>query len=774
MLQRLHDAIKTNGESSERLAALARGYAHIGVETESLWSPAHKVFKARALLYAERLARQTKESPFSLWNRAYVRALVGRHQAALDDLALAAREPTDKASATGGKKPDWVKVIKAFCEFDSATLAKADQNARLRPLARYLKMFAEEFEYSFLLRTQSVAELRDVTPDCFRALELLAANSPLTADRNIREEAIRLFPTSLYRRTADMPGLADAAKSLCKTALADASHDNGNMDTEIRNRQQLIGLLEQSAGNPSRRTEPSWAALAALIRETGFLHAWRIVNLKKHRLGIQADATIDSLAPLVAQHPYRKYLDTHRNNNTAVSAAWKELAVSIDTSELELTEGTMLDSLGRTNRMFPENTFYDVAFFRLDPVYRDLAPLAIRTHNNYRSNHISILKEASPHSPQLAIAEILAAQQATDPALALANAPVWERRFNRNSSVLAELSELYIKFARDEAALRCAKREVELSPEVTPCLRLARLYKKQGDLDRWKATLDLYLQGQSYGLDHCDVRIEIANYYMEQKKWGLALPYAVLAADSWASRGLLTAVRCYDGMEDWKNAELYVRRCSERYEFSTDAYEWFFWCRRTGQGDAEAARRLARSYVNSLSASQVMRQPVLVATYQQLCGDLDGALQTLSATWNNTSDPWYALFAALVAHDLDRPDVRNMLLDQIARRGKNFQSNNRVREELIALAAMIAEQIAAGNDASFDQEKFEKLVQSARFGDRTNLQYFAGRFLARRGQIKLAKKHLLQATAAREVIVTWTLAATLLQEKAFAIEDGPE
>ena len=48
------------------------------------------------------------------------------------------------------------------------------------------------------------------------------------------------------------------------------------------------------------------------------------------------------------------------------------------------------------------------------------------------------------------------------------------------------------------------------------------------------------------------------------KDWDQALPYALEAAETWAARGLLVAHRCYDGMQDWENAELYVRRCAER------------------------------------------------------------------------------------------------------------------------------------------------------------------------------------------------------------------
>ena len=51
----VHEAIEDDGESPSRLGALARGYALLGVLSEFQWHPAHRAFKGRALLYAQRM-----------------------------------------------------------------------------------------------------------------------------------------------------------------------------------------------------------------------------------------------------------------------------------------------------------------------------------------------------------------------------------------------------------------------------------------------------------------------------------------------------------------------------------------------------------------------------------------------------------------------------------------------------------------------------------------------------------------------------------------------
>src|SRR5262249_15846588 len=73
----VHESIRSDGESPERLGALVRGYANLGVLTEHHWNPAHKAFKARALFEAQRLVARQPGSAVSHWHRAYARALCG-------------------------------------------------------------------------------------------------------------------------------------------------------------------------------------------------------------------------------------------------------------------------------------------------------------------------------------------------------------------------------------------------------------------------------------------------------------------------------------------------------------------------------------------------------------------------------------------------------------------------------------------------------------------------------------------------------------------------
>ena len=122
----LHELIRADGESPERLGALVRGYANLGLLTEFHWHPAHKAFKARALVYAQRMVFRDKQPWRATWHRAYAFALAGLHQLALDDLQTAAKQwrPTGK---DGGQRPAWVGLIDAYCRFDHAKLKTAGE-----------------------------------------------------------------------------------------------------------------------------------------------------------------------------------------------------------------------------------------------------------------------------------------------------------------------------------------------------------------------------------------------------------------------------------------------------------------------------------------------------------------------------------------------------------------------------------------------------------------------------------------------------------------------
>ena len=101
----LHAQIRSDGESPERLGALVRAYANLGSETEYQWTPSSKLFKARALLYAQRMLARDPRSPWPLWHRAYALALSGLHRDALADLDASRKLARPAAGGPIARRP---------------------------------------------------------------------------------------------------------------------------------------------------------------------------------------------------------------------------------------------------------------------------------------------------------------------------------------------------------------------------------------------------------------------------------------------------------------------------------------------------------------------------------------------------------------------------------------------------------------------------------------------------------------------------------------------
>ena len=74
-LRELHALIRDDAESPERLSALARAYANLGMLTEHVWTSSTKALTGRALLYAERLYAKEPGAAASSWCRGYVRCI---------------------------------------------------------------------------------------------------------------------------------------------------------------------------------------------------------------------------------------------------------------------------------------------------------------------------------------------------------------------------------------------------------------------------------------------------------------------------------------------------------------------------------------------------------------------------------------------------------------------------------------------------------------------------------------------------------------------------
>ena len=316
----LHAEIRNSGESPERLAALARGYAHLGAVTDCLWSPAYKVFQARSLLYAERLMRKTNRSLFARRYRAYVRALVGLHTSALADLAAAKAESNDETA------PEWTQAIDAYCRSDSRWLtAMADEETE-KPLLLFLNMLLAAHSESAIVRLKAAERMLAAQPDCILAFEVMLNDAPLGTRRQAADGAVPRFSQALRGHLASVGVPVEIRSIAVRPARGFAA--------EMAARARLIASLREAGALGGDADEPSLGALAMLIEETSFVHGWRLLDVENSWLAVDTTETLAALRPLLADHRFKHFLEIHVLDNRSAVVAVQALAGSMEESRL--------------------------------------------------------------------------------------------------------------------------------------------------------------------------------------------------------------------------------------------------------------------------------------------------------------------------------------------------------------------------------------------------------------------------------------------------------
>src|SRR5439155_25428967 len=112
---------------------------------------------------------------------------------------------------------------------------------------------------------------------------------------------------------------------------------------------------------------------------------------------------------------------------------------------------------------------------------------------------------------------------------------------------------------------------------------------KQGNEKQWQATWDDFLKQPDFGLEQARARVAVAEHFMLDGQFELALPYAQGAGQTGAEWALVCAADCLTGLKHLSEAERYMQAMARRYPYS--ATGWYFWCQRTGQGNLSAARK---------------------------------------------------------------------------------------------------------------------------------------------------------------------------------------
>ncbi len=720
-LRALHTAIRNDGESPAQLGALVRGYARLGVLNEQLWSPAHKVFKARALLYAQRLIIRDPKSPWGLWHRAYALALAGLHKKAIEDMA----EADKLAQASGGlAAPSWVDTLKAYCHFDLARLKNvAGPEQRFAAL---LRMLAFEFPHHGDSPLHCAQELLKLDPECFRAHDVMYKAGGVANLHVATVLAPQVLTQIVPKRIRSIDALPESVcvpidRSAGEVALADAL--------------ERAGRPEEDAG------EPSWAVLGSLIRETRFVQVQHRLYFMRYWWSVPVEEFWDEARPLVARHRYQPYLLTLALGTPQADRAFAESFDEGLLPDLEFTERLMTSRLEKLDRQ-KYTAAWKLTQQHMDHLVKDFATqcdIYTKDHKEVWIHNANKILGLSPENPYAMSLLVEVDWENIQPQLA-----EWEKKGTEFLPLAGALARRYSELRQYEKARALLERCISELPEHWAFERLAANFKEQGDTAHWLATLDRYLaSGYDHGLEPAQVRVEIANYHMANGDWKKAQPYAEAAAATWAGWAMQCAVRCYVGLNDWKRAELWVQRLSERYP-NTAVQEWLEFCKRTGHGDRAAAQALVDQYRAAVGdpgnaaagAGNELDDPLKAGLSAWLKGDTNDATLNLRKAYESDSPLVAGIALVAMADERGDSQQRDRALNDL------FTKHRSKAPLMFQVLQIFRDSFARPNPAALDLAAIDRAVSNVKPNARGNTEFAVGWLLKKHGKRQDAETYL--------------------------------
>ena len=339
----------------------------------------------------------------------------------------------------------------------------------------------------------------------------------------------------------------------------------------------------------------------------------------------------------------------------------------------------------------------------------------------------------------------------------------WEKDHGGDAFVLAQLGFHWLEEGRLDEAARLFEAALARSHDGWIFKGLAETYRKAGRIDDWIKAVDNFLKTEDFALDHAHALEDVAKYLMEQKEYKKARPYAELAAQSWAGWAMLSAAQCAEEMADWEAAERWISRTAERYPLYW--LEWFFWCKRTGHGDAKAAaadieRQLSAG--RTVSSENDVRGVAILLILDQRPKE---ARTILERYLKEKPGTFFGVLLAL-ACDMDGdPMARDAALKKVRDQPKPNAP------KAAALFGIIGDWLKAGDKSPLDLNRLNEILESMPAAPRPNSYVFAGIFLDRHGKPDVAIDYLKRAND--KECLAWFRLIAVDALRARQIDPGP-
>jgi tetratricopeptide (TPR) repeat protein len=773
-VQTTHAAISEQGESPARLGGLVRGYGHLALLTRHHWSSANAAFAARALLYAERLMALDGGSRLAQQHRAYARALIGLHGMALQDLDRL--QPAESDAAASPPVPAWTKVIEPFCRFDEKQLRGLQNEIGLSPLVHQLVFEMKACYFNERWNMVAGREALEECPESYGIFSVMANDSPMAGERWAVQEAAETFGRQIPRRVALLEGLPEKVQDLVRDQTGPRKSWLGKiLAGEVSDTawsplpSQIARALRDERQASDDTAEPSWQVLASMITEEQFVEVANDLIVSMNAVEFSKQDMVDQFAPLVEGHPYAPYVLCYALDRGRQADEKAKLAAQITVRDPRPNMLPMLylfwTNLDANSRQFSDSCeeISGEVDYCLPAMLASLADVQDSVWQqpaflSYYQSIAGIMQWISPHAPNTLRLQLKTTAEPTAEQLA-----DWEKIAQDDPLALVDLAEDYNDRREYEAAIRCYDRSYTLSPTASTAVALATTYRNAGQEDKWLPALEDYLEQEDYALGHAQIHQVIAQDYIEKGKWVDAEPHALAAAQTWSAWGLILAGQVYEGLGRWDESEKWFREATESYPTSS-GYEWYLWCRRTGRGDVEPARK----YFDQFLKLDTVQRSEPIATYcyidEMLSGRFQQALKRVQANPEYAEKIYWQTHAALLAKRLGNEQLYVASMDRLM-----ALSDEKERPDLPHLSDVIRAMQKLQREGLLDDASLadvDKRLEEFSPSEKCNFSYYLGEQLALHGHEKQAEAYWRRAMAgSRTNMCTATFAGQRLAEK---------
>jgi sugar lactone lactonase YvrE len=740
-----HGVLRSKPKDAAALRKLVLAYADLGwLLQPPTYSPAYKVFGARSLLYAQRMART--QAPGAALSRAYALALLGLPDAAARDLAEA---------RAGADADPLFAVLQAYCDFDVARLMALGDGPEQSDLALTLAFDIVRHEPSTSLLEKLGAAVLAKNPDDLTVYRAFIEGASLGLQGRAAYEVSPRFEAALFSTLEAAPDLpAPVAQALGVTPGLDSGlkavvqgidrrvagvlgtdhHDDAlNLFLRAKVARLLVGAAAEDRG------EPSWPILGRTALDESVLEVMDQVKYRRYQMGSPLGDELRRAEPLLAGNPVRGIADCYELDYARDPERYRKLLDSVEVEEPVPSFKKYADylySVGDPREKERASALQN----RIQAAYDDIAGDLIRGVPGDALQRARRLQRVAPKSPNAVAWIVQLDWDAVAP-----GAKALETDFAAHPVVLSELAKAYSARQKWSDAERVLRRLVRQVPELWAYEMLADNALAQGHEDEWKAALDEFIALDPPGLAGAQARNKIARHFNQAGDFAKARPYAEAAAESYAGWAMSTASESCEGLRDYACSERWERAAAERYDNA--ATSWYMWCKRTGKGDEASAWKVAESHFISLGEHASYGDLLAGGVTALLHGDRVEARKRLARAFANFQSPHAGFLAAVLAKEQGDDLASNQTLDTITSKSASLKFEGAPPMELIQLAPL-ARDYLAGKSTSAALEQGATLVSSsAALPARTDFEYMLALCFEAGGDHEAAERHLLHVAA---------------------------